>query len=146
LPFARRPWRLSTRARLRRDLERLAVADYQPLLRSSADSVRLRFPGDHAWAVELEGKSELRPWLESYVAIGLRIVVDEAVASGYPWRRTIAIRGRADLITPAGDTAHANRYVVWARSAWGKFTDFEVYEDTQRTAALDGYLKALNGS
>jgi ketosteroid isomerase-like protein len=133
---------LSSRARLRRNLERLTTADYQPMLRSSREDVRLRFPGDHSWAVELQGKSELEPWLQSFVAIGLRVVAEEAVAAGPPWRRTIVVRGTTDLRTPAGDTVHANCYVVWARAAWGRYTDYEVYEDTQRTAALDEHLAA----
>lgn len=133
---------MSTRARLRRNLERLSSADYQPVLRSSREDVHLRFPGDNSWAVELQGKSELEPWLQSFVAIGLRVVTEEAIATGPPWRRTIVVRGTTDLRTPAGDTVHANRYVIWARAAWGRCTDFEVYQDTQRTAALDEHLAA----
>lgn len=133
---------MSTRARLCRNLERLSTADYQPMLHSSSEDVRLRFPGDNSWAVELQGKSELEPWLQSFVAIGLRIVAEEAVVAGPPWRRTIVVRGTSDLTTPAGDTVHANRYVIWVRAAWGRYTDYEVYEDTQRTAALDEYLAA----
>ena len=133
---------LFTRARLCRNLERLSTADYQSMLRSSSEDVRLRFPGDHAWAVELHGTSELERWLQSFVAIGLHVVVEEAIATGPPWRRTIAVRGTTDLKTPAGDTVHANRYVIWVRAAWGQCTEYEIYEDTQRTAALDEYLAA----
>jgi hypothetical protein len=139
-PAGRRRWGRSVRARLSRSLERLTIADYHPLLHTSADEVRLRCPGDHAWSVDLEGRSELERWLQSYVGIGLRIAVDEAVSSGFPWRRTIVIRGAADLATPAGDIAYANRFVLWARVAWRHCTDYEIYEDTQRTAALDTYL------
>ncbi len=133
---------MSARARLSRDLERLSTADYRSLLRSSNEDVRLRVPGDNSWAVELQGKSELEPWLQSFVAIGLRVVVEEAIATGVPWRRTIVVRGTTDLKSPAGDTVHANRFVLWARAAWGRCTEYEVYGDTQRTAALDEYLAA----
>lgn len=133
---------LSTRARLCRNLERLSTADYQSMLRSCSEDVRLRFPGDNSWAVELQGKSELEPWLQSFVAIGLRVVTEEAAATGPPWRRTIVVRGTSDLTTPAGDTVHANRYVIWVRAAWGRCIEYEIYEDTQRTAVLDEYLAA----
>ena len=39
-----------------------------------------------------------------------------------------------------GETIYANRYVIWGRMAWGKLRDYEVYEDTQKAAALDEYL------
>jgi ketosteroid isomerase-like protein len=133
---------LSARARLCRNLERLSAADYESLLRSSCEDVRLRFPGDNSWAIELRGKAELEPWLRSFIAIGLRVVVEEAIATGPQWRRTVAVRGTTDLQTPAGDTVHTNRFVIWARAAWGRFIEYEVYEDTQRTAALDEYLAA----
>jgi ketosteroid isomerase-like protein len=141
-PTRQEKTRLSARARLCRNLERLSAADYQSLLRSSGEDVRLRFPGDNSWAVELQGKSELESWLQSFVAIGLRVVAEEAVATGPPWRRTIVVSGATDLKTPAGDTVYANRYVMWARAAWGRCLEYEVYEDTQRTAALDEYLAA----
>jgi len=130
------------RSRLCRNLERLSNADYGPMLDSSSDDVRLRFPGDNSWAVELQGKSELEPWLQSFSAIGLHVVAEEAIAVGPPWGRTIVVRGTTDLKTRAGDTVHTNRYVMWARAAWGRCTHYEVYEDTQRTAALDEYLAA----
>ena len=133
---------MSARARLCRDLEGLSTADYESLLRSSSEDVRLRFPGDNKWAVDLCGKSELEPWLRSFIAIGLRVVVDEAIAKGPTWRRTIVVRGTTNLKSEAGDTVHANRFVVWVRAAWGLCTEYEVYEDTQRTVALDEYLAA----
>ncbi|HTP23939.1 MAG TPA: hypothetical protein VMJ65_30335 [Solirubrobacteraceae bacterium] len=79
------------------------------------------------------------------VSIGLRVVAEEAVATGPPWRRTIVVRGTTDLKTPAGDTMHANRYVMWARAVWGRCIEYEIYEDTQRTPALDEYLDAHDG-
>jgi ketosteroid isomerase-like protein len=115
------------------------------MLAASSDDVRLRFPGDNSWAVELQGKSELEPWLQNFVAIGLRVITEEAVATGPPWRRTIVVRGSTDLRTAAGDILHTNRYVMWARARWGRCTEYEVYEDTQRTAALDEYLAAHKG-
>ncbi len=68
---------MSGRARLCRNLERLSAADYRSMLRSSGQDARLRFLGDNSWAVELQGKSELEPWLQSFVAIGLRVVAEE---------------------------------------------------------------------
>ena len=90
----------------------------------------------------MQGRSELESWLQSFVAIGLRVVAEEAVATGSPRRRTIVVRGTTNLKTPAGDTVHTNRYVMWARAAWGRCTEYQVHEGTQRTAALDEYLNA----
>ena len=35
---------------------------------------------------------------------------------------------------------YENRYVIWGRMAWGRLRAYEVYEDTQRTRALDEYM------
>jgi hypothetical protein len=52
------------------------------------------------------------------------------------------VRGTDYLRTPEGETVYENRYVIWGKMAWGRLREYEVYEDTQRTAALDEYLAA----
>ena len=59
------------------------------------------------------------------------------ILQGFPWNQTICIRGTDHLDTPEGERVYENRYVIWGRIAWGKLREYEVYEDTQKTEALD---------
>lgn len=43
---------------------------------------------------------------------------------------------------PSGERIYENRYVIWGRLSWGLLREYEVYEDTQRTEALDEHLAA----
>jgi hypothetical protein len=127
---------------LSRNMAQLRAGDYRPLLRMDASDVRFRFPGDNSWAVELTGKPELERWLQRFVRVGLQSYPDEVVANGFPWNTTLVVRGTVHLKSPAGDTVYENRYVIWGRLAWGLMKEYEVYEDTEKNAALDGYLAA----
>jgi ketosteroid isomerase-like protein len=126
-----------------RDLERVRAGDYRPLLRRDAEDIRFRFPGDNSWATELQGKAELERWLQRFVAVGIQIFADEVVATGPPWNMTVCIRGTDYLRSPEGETVYQNRYVLWGRMAWGRLREYEAYEDTQASKALDDYLAAV---
>jgi hypothetical protein len=128
---------------LSRDMARLRAGDYRPQLRKVAEDVRFRFPGNSSWATELEGKEDLERWLRRFVRVGLQIFPDEVVAKGPPWKTTLTVRGTIHLKNPAGDIVWENRYVIWGRMAWGRLREYEVYEDTQKSAALDEYLAAV---
>jgi ketosteroid isomerase-like protein len=130
----------AVRLLLQRNLERLRAGDYKPILRFDSDDVRLRFPGDSSWAGEFHGKAQLEPWLQRFVRVGLQIYADEIVVTGPPWNTTLCMRGHDHLTSPDGETVYENRYVIWGRVAWGLLRDYEVYEDTQKSAALDDYL------
>jgi hypothetical protein len=125
---------------LSRNMAELRAGDYRPLLRGDASNVRFRFPGDNSWATELQGKQDLERWLQRFVDAGLQIFPDEVVLKGAPWRMTLCVRGTVHLKTPQGETVYDNRYVIWGHMSWGLVTDYEVYEDTQKSAALDEYL------
>ncbi|HEX5224181.1 MAG TPA: nuclear transport factor 2 family protein [Solirubrobacteraceae bacterium] len=125
---------------LRRNMARLNAGDHRPLLRLYARDVRFRFPGDSTWATELEGREELGRWLQRFVEAGLHIEADEVLAQGPPWNMRICVRGVDHLDTEDG-RVYENRYVIWGRMAWGLMRDYEVYEDTQASKALDGYLQ-----
>ncbi len=129
---------------LSRNMARLRVGDYRPLLRSDAKDVRFRFPGDSSWATELQGKQELERWLQRFVEVGLQIFPDEVVVKGPPWNTTLCVRGPVYLKNPQGETVYENRYVIWGRMSWGLVKEYEVYEDTQKSAALDEYLATLD--
>ena len=125
---------------LSRNMARLRAGDYRPLLRLDARDIRFRFPGDNSWAGEIRGKQELERWLQRFVDVGIQIFPEEVVAKGPPWNMTLCVRGTDHLKSPEGETVYENRYVIWGRMAWGLLREYEVYEDTQKAAALDQYL------
>jgi hypothetical protein len=125
---------------LARDMARLRAGDYRPQLNRVAEDVRFRFPGTSSWATELQGKKDLERWLQRFVRVGLQIYPDEVVVKGPPWNTTLVVRGPIHLKSPAGETVWENRYVIWGRMSWGLLREYEVYEDTEKSTALDEYL------
>jgi len=128
---------------LSRNMARLRAGDYRPQLKRVAKDVRFRFPGDNSWATEIQSRDELERWLQRFVCVGLQIFPDEVVAKGPPWRTTLVVRGLIHLKSPDGEIVWENRYVIWGRMSWGVLREYEVYEDTQKSAALDDYLMAI---
>jgi hypothetical protein len=119
---------------------RLRAGDYRPVARFDARDLRFRFPGNNSFAGDYHGKREHERWLQRFVAIGFQIFADEIVVKGPPWRTTLCLRGHDFLKSPTGESVYENRYVIWAHSKWGLIQDYEVYEDTEKTAAVDAYL------
>lgn len=121
-------------------MARLRAGDLRPTLLLDAPDVRMTFPGDSSWAIQLRGKDEHRRWLERFVRVGIQIFPDEVVATGWPWNMMVGVRGRDHLRSPDGELVYENRYVIWGRMAWGRLKEYEVYEDTQKTVAFDQWL------
>jgi hypothetical protein len=128
---------------LSRNMERLRAGDYRPQLKRAAKDVRFRFPGSSSWATELQGKENLERWLQRFVHVGLQIFPDEVVAKGPPWRTRLMVRGTIRLKKTSGETVYENRYVIWGRMSWGVLREYEVYEDTEKSTALDEYLVTI---
>lgn len=126
-----------------RNMERASAGDIAPTLKMDAEDVRFRFPGDSSWATELEGKGDLKRWLQRFADTGLQISPDEVVLKGFPWKQTICIRGTDHLDAPDGRRVYENRNVIWGHLSWGLLRDYEVYEDTQKSKELDEYLAAV---
>jgi ketosteroid isomerase-like protein len=122
------------------NMRRLNAGDPEPTLRLEADDVTFRFPGESSWAGEYHGKDEVRAWLQRFTRVGLQIFTDEVAVKGFPWNQTVCLRGHDYLRSPAGELVYANRFVIWGRLTWGRLREYEVYEDTEKTAALDLYL------
>jgi ketosteroid isomerase-like protein len=127
------------KAILKRNMARLREGDYRPLLRLDARDIRFRFPGDSSWAADIDNRADLERWLARFVQTGLQIFPDEVLAQGPPWNTTLCVRGTDHLDTEDG-RVYENRYVIWGRMAWGLLREYEVYEDTQASRALDEYL------
>lgn len=132
-----------TRALIRRNMAAIRAGDYRPTLRMDAPDVRFRFPGDNSWAGEIHGKERLERWLQRFVDAGLQIYANEVVVKGPPWNMTLCVRGTVHLAAPTGEKVYDNRYVIWGHVAWGRVKDYEVYEDTQKSRALDDYLAGV---
>ncbi|MDQ6834870.1 MAG: nuclear transport factor 2 family protein [Actinomycetota bacterium] len=122
------------------NMARSRAGDIEPTLRLDAADVTFRFPGENSWGGEYHGKEQVRRWLERFVAAGVQVFPDEVVAVGWPWRSTVCIRGHASVRSPEGETVYENRFVIWAALGWGRVKEYEVYEDTQKAAALDRWL------
>ena len=100
------------------------------------------FPGENSWAPGASGKAEHERWLDRFVDVGLQIYPDEVIVKGFPWRQTMCVRGHDHLRSPDGEIVYENRYVMWGRLVWGRLKEYEVYEDTQKSKALDEWLDA----
>ena len=125
------------------NMRKAGEGELGPTLRMDAEDVRFRFPGENSWAGEFSGKAELEPWLRRFADTGLQISPDEVVLKGFPWRQTVCICGTDYLDAPDGRRVYENRYVIWGHLRWGKLREYEVYEDTEKSRALDEYLASV---
>jgi hypothetical protein len=53
------------------------------------------------------------------------------------------LSGTIHLETRAGKRVYEKRYVIWGRMSWGLLREYEVYEDTEKSTALDEYLASI---
>jgi hypothetical protein len=120
---------------------RTRAGHIRPTLLLDAKDVRFVFPGDNSWSGTFNDRDEHQRWLERLVRVGVMTEPDEVAVSGFPWNMTICIRGRSWRDAPSGDRVYDNRFVIWGHLRWGKLSDYEVYEDTQKAKALDAYLE-----
>jgi ketosteroid isomerase-like protein len=125
-----------------RVMTRTRAGDIRPTLALDAADIRFVFPGSNSWSGTYEGKDEHRRWLERLVHVGVKTEPDEVSASGPPWNTTVCIRGRSWWDNSAGERIYDNRFVIWGKLRWGRLAAYEVYEDTEKAAALDAYLEA----
>ncbi|MBV9464499.1 MAG: hypothetical protein JO206_07400 [Solirubrobacterales bacterium] len=121
-------------------MSRTRAGDIGPTLRLEADHVRFTFPGRSSWGGVMEGKGEVERWLRRLTRVGIQTYPDEVLVKGFPWRMTVCVRGHDHLRSSAGETVYENRFVIWGRMRWGRITEYEVYEDTEKATALDGWL------
>jgi ketosteroid isomerase-like protein len=127
---------------LQHNLARLREGDPRPMLRLYARDVEFRFPGQSSWAAQLRGRAEVEAWIRRYLAANLSLVADEIAVSGPPWRMSIVMRCTDHARDGEGRIVYENRAVIWANARWGLVRSYEVYEDTEKSAAFDAYLSA----
>ena len=120
---------------------RTRAGDVRPTLMLDAPDVTLTFPGQNSWSGVFRGKDAVSKWLQRFAALGIQIFPDEVIATGFPWKTTVCIRGHDHLTDADGRTVYENRYVIWGRMAWGRLKEYEVYEDTHKANELDAYLR-----
>jgi ketosteroid isomerase-like protein len=123
-------------------MKRTRAGDIRPTLMFDAPDVTLTFPGQNSWSGEHRGKDEVARWLRRLAAVGIQTFPDEVVATGFPWRTTVCVRGHDFLRDADGAVVYENRFVIWGRMKWGRLEEYEVYEDTHKANQLDTYLDA----
>jgi ketosteroid isomerase-like protein len=123
-------------------MARNRAGDISLTLKMDRDDVTFVFPGSNSWSGTFHGKDEHRRWLERLVRVGVKTDVDEVAVSGFPWKMTVALRGKSWWDNSSGERIYDNHYIIWAHLRWGKMHDYEVYEDTEKAQALDDYLEA----
>lgn len=123
-------------------MARTRAGDIRPTLMLDAPDLRFVFPGENSWSGVYSSREEHRRWLERLVRVGVKTDPDEVAVSGFPWNMTVAVRGRSWRDAPDGHRVYDNRFVIWGKLRWGKLYAYEVYEDTEKSQALDDYLEA----
>jgi ketosteroid isomerase-like protein len=116
------------------------AGNIRPTLLLDAPEVTLTFPGDNSWSGVFEGRDAVKRWLTRLTDVGIQTYPDEVLATGLPWKMTVCVRGHDDCRAPSGELVYENRFVIWGHMKWGRLTDYEVYEDTVKAGAFDGYL------
>jgi ketosteroid isomerase-like protein len=141
LPAAQAAYAAIYRAVLRRTAARLMAGDVDAFLSFYADDATITFPGDNSWGPVYRGKDEIRGFLERFLRVGLRGELREVLVSGPPWDTTICARFDDTATAPSGEVVYENRAVIFLKGRWGKVVSEEVFEDTERVAALDRWLE-----
>jgi ketosteroid isomerase-like protein len=119
------------------------AGNIKPTLLLDAPDMSFVFPGDNSWSGSFHGRDAHQRWLERLVRVGVKTQADEVVATGWPWRTTVCIRGRSWYDSPSGERIYDNRFVIWGHLSWGRMKDYEVYEDTIKPRELDEHLAEL---
>jgi ketosteroid isomerase-like protein len=125
---------------LQRSMRRLRDGDMGPLLAGYANDVHFTFPGENSWKADLHGKEEVARWVSRFVRVGLQLTPREILVSGPPWRTTVCILFTDNLVAPDGTVVYENDGALVGTIVWGKLARYTVFEDTQKSAALDQYL------
>ena len=125
---------------IRRSIRMHQQGDVDGLLKTFADDVHFTFPGNNSWATDVRGRVAVEGWLRRFHRVGLQIDFDDVLIAGTPWNTRVCMHFTDHLHDPDGTLVYENTGVIYGRAAWGKIVEYTVYEDTEKVAALDGYL------
>src|ERR1700726_3978677 len=92
-------------------MARTRAGDIRPTLLLDAKHLRFVFPGENSWSGDYRSRDAHRRWLERLVRVGVKTEPDEVAVSGFPWKQTVAIRGRSWWDTPAGERIYDKHFV-----------------------------------
>lgn len=142
-------YKTAVRALIRHGIARLNEGDPSFLLSLAHDDAALIFPGDNSWStmfrpvdriadphVTHRGRAECEAFAQRFVAEGLQYRIEDILVNGPPWNTRVAIRA-VDSLPEGHPDRYTNRLVSFLEIRWGKTRRWEVYEDTERTAAWD---------
>lgn len=95
------------------------------------------FAGEHAIGGTRHSAASARKWYERLFRLfpDLRFTVKNIVVAGMPWNTRIAVQFRVDLTPPDGG-AYFNDVAQFIRLKWGRITEINLYEDTDKLVNL----------
>ena len=136
-------YRWLVRTMIRSSLRKHQAGDVEGLMKAYAKDVHFVFPGKNSWATDTRDKAVLADWLRRFHAAGLKIDVDDIIVGGAPWDTRVCMHFTDHAKDANGRIVYENTGVIYGKAKWGKITDYVVYEDTEKVAALDAYLQKV---
>lgn len=116
--------------------------DVDGLMKTYAKDVHFTFPGNNSWAIDTRDRGEIERWLRRFHAVGLNLFVRDILVGGPPWNTRVCLHFTDNALDENGRVVYENAGVIYARGRWGKITEYTVFEDTEKVAAFDKYLRA----
>jgi ketosteroid isomerase-like protein len=107
-----------------------------------ADDIVLRFPGTSRWSRTYRGRADMEAFMRELAALGLRFTVHDVLVKGWPWKMTVAVVISDEARDAAGNVVYANRAVEIWTARWGRITEGELFEDTEKATAWGAALDA----
>jgi ketosteroid isomerase-like protein len=143
-------YKTAVRMMIRRNIRLLNQGDYKPVLTMFAKDAQLHFPGDNTWSRQHRppalgrtafathrGLAEIEAFLQRYVGTHMQMEVEDILVNGPPWNTRAAVRVHHWVPGSDGADLYSNRAILMVRTAWGKISSQEDYEDTERVSAFD---------
>lgn len=90
----------------------------------------------------MRGKPAIRAWLTRFVRTGLALSPEDILFAGPPWKMRIAIVFHDQARAEDGEIVYFNRGVLYIRTNWFRITTSESFEDTEKVAEFDDYLRS----
>ncbi len=141
---AARLYPVAVRTVVRHNFRLFMAGDADALLRTFADDATLVLDGTHSWSGHHRGKAAIRAFLQRFLDENIRGDLHEVFVAGPPWRTRTAARFTDAAIDASGRIVYENHAMIVGRIRWGKIVHQQVFEDTQRVARFDEYLRRVS--